>query len=794
MKMAEYKMKTKQQKFKLSVLALAAMGLMSSYVYADDEEVAALKNPTNSIEIGGVSASGGTNNKYGEYTGITRDGQYLNGGFDVRGGTAYGKEGEEGGTYRWYFKGSDLGLTSRSASAGASDQGSWDLKFNYDALTHSTTTGYQTPFTGVMGGNSWTLPNGTLATNANPGLGLAGVSATKYSPMDVSNTRQNLTINGNYIINSGMDLTFEYNHLIQTGAKLQGFGTQTGYGNTAGNTAVANGVAIIPVPTNSTTDTINLSANWKGSDYRYSLAYNGSFFRNGYSSVNIDPFYASAAGTYATQTLSLAPSNDFHQLSLSGGYDFSSKQKMTANFSMSTNTQNSPFVNTDVYIGTPPSTSMNGLVNTTHADIKYVDQTTKDLTLNAQVKYDERDNLTQAQTYSFASLDGGGSSGLSHIADYSNTPLSTRKELIQLSADYKIDKTQAAGVTYAYENIHRWCNQYAPSYFVTAAAPSGVTAANLINQSVNANCVLVPTSQENKLDTFYKVKFTDDFNLRFGYSYAHRIVDVDQNAYAAFLASATPGSNTSSSGLNGGSYIGFVPGFEASRVEQTAKVSSNMQLTDELSLTIGGKYTYQGYDANIYGLQSGDVWSANVDLAYAYSEDGVASAYLTRQHRDRYTSSYNVNYLWGNVLNDDDITVGFGFKQKDLMSGRLTLTGDLTYSFAASNYATMFSNAASSQTICSSAGGTSGSCSLPDIKTEMLRLKLNGTYQVDKHSKVSLMYMFTHLDSNDWYYSALAIGANPYSLTNGPSSVVPDGQVSGTYNIHLLGVSYIYNF
>ena len=65
-------MKAQQARLAVSVMALAvAAALSASPVLADDEEAAALKTPTSSVEIGILNATRGANAKSGEYSGIT---------------------------------------------------------------------------------------------------------------------------------------------------------------------------------------------------------------------------------------------------------------------------------------------------------------------------------------------------------------------------------------------------------------------------------------------------------------------------------------------------------------------------------------------------------------------------------------------------------------------------------------------------------------------------------------------------------------------------------------------------
>ena len=90
-------MKTRNEKVKVSALALAVQGvLVAMYTlsaHGADEPVASLKAPANFMEFGGLYATKGSA-KFGEYTGINKSGGYLNGNFSIRGGDAYGDSNE----------------------------------------------------------------------------------------------------------------------------------------------------------------------------------------------------------------------------------------------------------------------------------------------------------------------------------------------------------------------------------------------------------------------------------------------------------------------------------------------------------------------------------------------------------------------------------------------------------------------------------------------------------------------------------------------------------------------------
>ena len=165
------------------------------------------------------------------------------------------------------------------------------------------------------------------------------------------------------------------------------------------------------MPQNYKTDTVNLAVNWVGERAHATASYFGSYFRNNYNGVTFQTWQ----GATVTETMGTAPSNDLHQFNLTGGYAFSQRTKVAGGLSYSHNTQNTSYAYDTAAMVTPsPTSSLNGSVRNTHADLKLTDQTTRDLTLSAGLKYDDRDNRTSSNIYNFRSIDGG------NIANYPN--------------------------------------------------------------------------------------------------------------------------------------------------------------------------------------------------------------------------------------------------------------------------------------------------------------------------------------------------------------------------------------
>jgi len=759
-------MKTRNETTRLSVVALAVASLLNATpARADDEEVKALVKPTNTVELG-VYNINGSSAKYGEYKGLNKAGANLIGNLDVRGGDAYDNQG---GTTRWSLFGSDLGLTSQSLGATFSQQGQWKLGFGYDELRHNLADSYQTPYVGSMGGNSFTLPTGFGLVPNTTAMTAAQLAA--LHTLDIATTRKNTALNGELALNARWGLSFDINHLDQTGAKLSAFGSASpgGFGVTGEM------VSIVPLPTNYTTDTVKLGLNWMGDKGHLTTSYTGSFFRDGYDRMTVQTW----AGASRTQTVAMAPGNDFHQLSLTGGYAFAPKTKLAGSLAYGINTQNDAFVVDSFMLqpGFTPKASLGGMVQTTHADLKLTDQTTKNLLLAAGLKYDVRDNRTDSDIYNFYSIGG-------HVSNWPTAPRSYKKIKYELSGDYRLDKDRHFRLDYEHESINRWCDSYA----VNAGYPAGT------------NCVVATSSQEDKIGGTYRAKASESVDYRVGYSVAKRLTDSDPLARTPFYAGQGNFPGPTIAGLNGGDYPGFYPAFDASRTQQIIRGNTNWQANDKLSFGAGARYTQDVY-ASTYGEQNGYTWSMNLDVNYAYSEDLLISSYLTKQHRQREMTDKQgasagsattivvpANSTWSDTLKDDDITLGLGAKRKGLMSGKLELAADLTYTLSDLGYNTTLNYNAVTTTGVPCTSPTILSCGdIPNIVSETTQLKLTGIYTVDKSSKVLVRYIYQQLNSTDYFYNAYQLGATP-------TQVMPTNQQAPNYNVNVITVGYIYNF
>jgi MtrB/PioB family decaheme-associated outer membrane protein len=806
-------MKTNKEIFAASKLTLAVRGALIVMLvfplgaYAEDDDVAALTHPTNSVEVG-VGNTTKDSAKFGEYNGLDKKGANLIGNFKVRGGDAYNSYDGGDGINRWEIKGTDLGTTSRELGGTYSKQGQWDFGFKYDELQHNFGS-IQTPLQGSMGGNSFIMPQGFgivdtrnpsgvtfPATNGiNAPYGAQALTPTQQSyfhTVDVHSNRKNTTLTIGHEFDQQWSMRFELGHLDQSGAKLMM--SSTDFQNKApvnllsgtSGAPTKEAMQMLMNPTNYKTDTLNLALNWLGEKGHFTGSYYLSQFKAGYSGVSFsNPMVADSVGSTVAATvwpngtalggpfpvdmLSTAPDNMFQQLNLNGGYNLTQDTKLVGGVSYGRNTQNMAYINQD--------------------QMQVTNQTTKDLALTAGLKFNDHDNKTASNTYKFIDLGGATETSIS-------TPMSNKKTQYELAGDYRIDSRQKLHLGYEYEQINRWCNSSPTAAQIAAASPalgSGTTAAALATAyyAQGNSCVQVPKSKENKLVANYRLKASDDVSFTAGYAYSQRKADVNAAFYNPMQANA-----------QGFELPGYRAFFDASRKEQLVKAGVNWQASEKLNVGLNGRFVNDSYTDSALGVQSGHVWGANLDGAYSLSEKSSVGAYVSVQNRKRdlnndqwghtaaaygttLAGSGSLTQPWSNRLTEDETTVGLSAKEGELMGGKLDLSADLTYSLSKSGYTTTdnWVNAA-----CTTASVSGYACgATPDIKSKLIQFKVAGDYKLDKASKVRVGYLYQNLKSTDYYYNAYQMGYTPTSL-------MPTNQQAPSYSVSVITASYLYNF
>ncbi|MCW8806730.1 MAG: MtrB/PioB family decaheme-associated outer membrane protein [Rhodanobacter sp.] len=781
-------------------LVLAILSVLPLVAFAQsDDDVSILTKPTNFVELGLGNVSSDSYN-FGQYNGLGKSGIFGIGSLGVQGGDAYG---QGPGTRRWSIAATNLGTDIRAVDATIRDQGHWMFGLDF-AQQHHDIADFWTPLQGSMGGNVFTMPEafGTVNTRrpstAIP-YGTQVLTPTQvgyFHKVNVHTDRYNTGVTFGYNFNPKWNVQLNWKHIEQSGAKLISSGTDennTSAGATlAGYSAGGERIQMLMNPTDYTTDNIDFALNWAGTKAFFTAGYFGSRFVDNYSSVSFpNPFDTGTApngsllgAPYPVNALSTPPSNDFNQVNFSGGYNLTPTTHLVGGYSYGRNTQNMGYVNQDQMApGGLPVNSLHGLVITTHADVKLTNQTTKDLSLSAGIKYNEHDNQTQAYTYTFLDLGGEAQTSFS-------IPLSYKTTEGTLDGDYRITSGQRLHFGYEYKDTRRGCDNAVPVDSATGI-PVGadVSATNTgYYQLVGVlGCVAVPKEELNKFVVNYRANASDALNFNAGYAYSDRNSTVNPAFYSPLQAN--------SEGFENYNYQAF---FDGSRRQQMLKGGVNFQASDKLNLSMDMRGTKDEYYDSVLGVQQGKSGSVNLDAAYQISEKTSASVYANWQYRSRdMVSTSGRNSVgtsgltgWSNNLIDKGSAFGFNLKHDGLMHGKLDLKVDASYSLDTTRYNTQsYTTAAIPGVTCATAPRNSGyNCgSTPNISSELLRAALTANYHIDKRSSVAAGYIFQKLNSNDYYY-------NFYQLGSTGTTTMPTNQPSPSYTENVVFVAYRYSF
>jgi len=796
-------------------------------------EARELTEPKSTIEAGvlGVTDS---NWKFGQYNGLPNSGAYGIGNFDLRGGGAY----DSGDATRWRVTGKNIGLETREFTGEYKDQGKYKLNFGYDEIYRLGQGTYQSPYIGA-GGNQLDLPgNWKYPTTANNMRMLPATDYAGFREVDLSTKRRRVDGGFSYFLNPQWELKASMRHEDKNG--IQPLGAPI----------VATRAVILPNPISQSTDQINASINFTGEKAFGAFAYYGSIFHNDYDSVNFQNAYA--APVKGSQPLygqmSTMPDNQFHQFTVTGGYNFSSDTKLVGSGGYGRNWQDQTFLPySTLTVGSPVQNNLNGGVDFKNVNLKLTNRATKDLNLAASYKYDERENTTAVNTYRFPDVDTAGPG----VNFRNNTPFSRRVQQGNLDADYSFAKGHWLKAGYEIQNINRWCN------------------------GTWISCADTNTTTENigKLD--YRGTLFDKLNAKLGYAYSNRSAD-NYNQDTAYLASFAQPMTAQQIGLFSryaatglpawGPFLGYpnakagipypypsvfannnavsnlvVGGNNALDINGLGRFNTaprnqqkfhsllDYQVTDKLNMGVNGDYRYDDYYQSSYGLQSSRNWSVNFDSSYAFNEDVSAHVFYTYQDIMSKTvgASYGSNAIstgtpavaysakagsvvggcynnalamqsnakidpcrnWLSDMSNNIDTVGLGLKHKGLFSGKLDLTGDFLYSFAR----TQVDVSGGQYAQVTGASATAGpyyfvpAANMPEVKSQLFSFKLDGKFTINKSSAAHLTYLYQHLISNDYIYTGMSIAGTP-------TGVMPTNAQAPVYSVHAIGLSYIYNF
>ncbi len=783
----------------LATLAVASIAPAAMADSALDQ----LIKPTNTIDVGGIYVQRDSD-LFGQYNGLENSGPSLLAGFKLRGGDGYG---QQPGANTWFVQGSNLGTTSRSISGGVANQGTWSLGLGFDQLRNyggdSLTTApgtFQTPLVGSQGGNIYTLPS-TFGYISAAGIGTQGLTAAQQEFFHTDHLyvqRNTTTLDASHQLKMGWDVTFHWTNIRETGSILASAmvdsltgATITNAGGKFSSNLGGQKTIGLPYPTEYKTNNFTLALNWAGEKGFFTGAYYGSMFHDDYNGVWFPNPYrngvttgAVVGSTYPLDVESTPPSNTDNELQFSGGYHINPQTLLVAGYSYGRNTQNMAYAYEPAQIGTSPAnpmslpvSSLNGLVVTQHANWRLSNQTTRDLNLAAGMTYSKRDNQTPSNLYNFEAPDSG--PGSDWFSLY-NIPMSNSHLQIKGDADWRFLPDQRLHLSLQNEKTRRWCDSTA--YLSTLVMPNDLYTGAGVPPT---GCAAVPESKEDTAKLDYFLKPDSNLNLRAGVKWANRKSTLNTSYY-------NPITDMNSGEADMPGWVAF---FDASRRQLQGHVGASWMVNSAFTLSADAAFGADQYPDSVLGRQNGHDSTIDLEGDYQINAKSRFSVFATwqRQTSNSVALASKAAYAWVTGLQDKALTLGVGYKQGGLMDDKLTLAANLTYSEDTNSENTAVAagsgSGAAAQAVTCATPSTSGyTCgSVPDLKTKITRLDLNGTYHIDKKSKVLIGYLYAHYDVSDYMYLAETMGYTP-------TSVLPWNEQNPSTSLSAVYAEYIYSF
>ena len=736
----------------LNVLAaiLAAIGLTApSLIFAEDlaEEVKQLSRTESEIEVGAGTVSGDSF-KFGDYRGLGEAGGHGIANLRVLDRSA-------DGTGYFEITGRDLGLDSRSLKIETGAQGDYSLRLEYDELPKLHSDSYQTPFLGA-GSTDLTLPSGWVRGATTTVMTQLDAS---MQPFDVETQRKKLGLGLTKQLGGGWDTVVNLKQEHKEGTKLIG----AVFGNSGGNPRSA----LLPEPVDYTTDQFEALLRYTSQRLQFQFGYYGSLFKNANNRLTWSNPYADSVWTAApgcddlgcpTGQLAQEPDNQFHQLQASGSYTFTPLTRLSGSLSFGRMTQNEEFlpysVNSALTVTTPlPRTSLDGEVNTIHADLKLTSKLTPKTNFTAAYRYDDRDNHTPREQYIYIGADSQVQQAVSSNKARTNRPLDSTKQVTLLELDYRLTSSTDLKLGYDYNTAKH-------------------------------NYEATEEEHENTYRADVRQRVSDTASAGLGYAHSNR--NASEYNGAASLSDSYSSSYIASLGATQWLDLPQLRRyFLADRERDKLRAFVNFAPTETIGVQLGGEYYEDEYPDTAYGLTNAKGRSANMDLSLAASEAvtghlfASVEQYETDQRGISFATATKVTAADGSLAatNDwlvsaDDRTVTSGLGLRVKSSAKFEYGGDFSYAYTEGRF--------------DFTGSILSNAPLPDLITRLKRLDLFARYNVQKDLSLNLKYIHERYRSDDWGYDQVTAS----TLAN----VIGTNQTSPDYKVNFVGLSVAYRY
>ncbi len=711
--------------------------------------------------------------------------------------------------------GRDLGLDTRELLYSRERQGDWKFALDYNEIVRNDPSIINTGMTGV-GTTKPTvnliqlpaMPNAWATANGVSGNSVAG------SEVQLKLKRTAVGLSGAKWISPDLQLEVALKNETKTGARLFGrAGLDSGemaLRPKSGGSASANGgwaVLLAPEPVNSSIQQVETKLNFNRGNLAMTGGYAGSFYTNSNGSLTLNVpgtlnrgalwNVCATAGCSTVQALAssdvaLPPDNQAHQVYVDGTYGFSPTTRANFKLSYTHATQDENFVSMGLTPAATAPASLGGVVDTTLAQVGLTARPIKDLSVNASLRLEDRNDSTPVYVYNY----GAASTALDKTT---NWPSGSQKRTTA-----KVDGAYRLGNGYTATTGLDWERKTTP-------LPTANTA--LFAKQVFFREVLTETGVHAGL----RKAFSETLNGAVSLGYQQKKGDdngwfttsstkaPDTNPLVAFNpgsaafnltstgAACTQGSIVSATACSTTANI-VLPDMYMDRNQTKIRGNLDWEPSEKLSLQTVLEHKqdeylrawpatvmFAGYATSIIpGARTISNDSLTLDASYQLTSNWQLSSYLTHSQNRWNVNKANVG---DDTVNKSD-TLGVN------VSGKLTNHFSVGAGLVWANDVTTFNNVVAVGTATPAgnivvAGQPLPGNFLPDINYKTTKLNLFGRYDFDKQSSVLMSLVHQKFENDDWQW-----GYNGVPFLYSDNTTVSNPNQSVTF----VGVSYNYKF
>jgi len=679
-----------------TTLALALLAMLAPV--CAEEGVQEIGTVT--LGVGGLIGSSADKTRLGQYSS-------LRGSDASKGilGFEYGRRDDEAGT-DFLLRATQLVGETHQASLRWTKQGDWKIGAFYDQILRVDPNTVRTALQGA----------GTTTPQV--------VASTSGNDFDLRVRRTGVGVSFWKAISDTVSTELSLKTEQKVGSRLFGVGMTcpsliakacTGPNNIQTGTALL----LLPEPINANHSQIEGRFTYAGEKLRVSFGYYGSFYANQYDALtpSVPGSLYNPVGTLLplspgllsilSQPVALTPDNQAHQFDLTGVYAQSARTQYNFKLSYARAEQHQSFAGAGF---TAPAgvTNLGGNVETILAQVGASTRITPKLFVQADLRYEDRDDLTSIARYNVIDT-----------ATYTNRALPNTKTRAKAQANYQFTTRIRGTLGAEYELIDR-------GVYTATSATSGISA-------------LRQKTDETKLRADVRATLSEVFSGSIGVESSRRDGSnwLKDNSGTGVTPVSDPYDVTN--GFAAGSI--FMPTL-ANRQRDKFKLRFEWQPFESTSVQFSADDGRDSYKSpSQYGLSDTKTSNAAVDVTIAISDAWSLNGYVAQGDQVLHQSRL-AGYLMS--FKNTNSSAGLG------ISGRAADKWEVGANVVYMNDRNIYMQGLDTNADPASVALLAGTGGLPDVTIHQTSLTLFGKYQLNDKSSLRLDLIKQRSHLSDW--------------------------------------------